>query len=274
MIFVNGTKLYFKPYPNGETVIPELRKLLTGKGHDWTFPLVRMNYETDLDLFHLILVSKYIDDLGWGTAKGLTLPYLPYSRMDRTENDSAFTLRHIADIINGLGYREVLIGEPHSDVSPALIRNSRTVWLTPELVKIAMEQTLFDPLQDHLYFPDAGAEKRYSKMFPGIRYIVGSKKRDFTTGKILSIEIGQVQEPSRNVIMIDDLCAYGGTFIGGAWALDEAGIDGGCLVVAHCENSIFSGKLLDDPFFSFVFTTDSMVHEKTHDKINAIKARI
>jgi len=45
--------------------------------------------------------------------------------------------------------------------------------------------------------------------------------------------------PKRNVIMVDDLCAFGGTFIGGARALELAGIKAGSLVVAHCENSIY-----------------------------------
>lgn len=274
MIFLDDKRLDFKAFPNGETLMPEIGKGLKGHGLEWKNPEVRINYESDLDLFHLLLISRHLDDLGWGTVKTLSLPYLPYSRMDRSEEGSAFTLRHVTDLINSLGFREVRIGEPHSDVSPALIRNCSTVWLTPMLVKLAMETTAFDPVIDHLYFPDAGAEKRYAKMFPGVRYIVGNKRRDFETGKILSIEVGQIDGACRNVIMVDDLCAFGGTFLGGARALELVGIQGGCLVVAHCEPSIYRGKLLEDPFFTHVFTTDSIHPGVKHAKINAIKAKV
>lgn len=274
MIFLDDVRLNFAKFPNGETHMPDIARGLEGRGLEWTVPTVRVNYESDLDLFHLMLLSKYLDDLGWGSVKVLKLPYLPYSRMDRTENRSAFTLRHLADLINGLGYREVSIGEPHSDVSPALIRNCKVIWMTPKLVDLAVRQTGFDIAEDHLYFPDAGAEKRYAKMFPNFRYIVGAKKRDFGTGQILSIEVGHFEGVARRVIMVDDLCAYGGTFLGGARALEAVGIKSGCLVVAHCENSIYQGNLLSDPFFSHVFTTNSIHPEMKNEKVRVMKAQI
>ena len=48
------------------------------------------------------------------------MPYIPYSRMDRKEENRLFTLKSVAKFINELNFKKVIVWEPHSNVSTAL----------------------------------------------------------------------------------------------------------------------------------------------------------
>jgi len=272
MLKLNGGEISNDLFPNGELrFTDELTEAIR-----YGDPLeISLHFESNLDLFRLLLLSKAIDDCGRREEKRLFLPYVPYSRMDRSEKESLFTLRYFADFLNEMKFLQVHIVEPHSDVTPALIRNCFIHWATKDLAQRAMQETKFDEdLGDRLYFPDAGAEKRYSKMFPGIRYLVGSKKRDFEKGTITGIEIHGVspgEQRRRNIIMVDDLCVYGGTFLGAVDQLKFLGYKSASLVVAHCENAIHQKGLLKEPFFSRVYCTDSIPQAISHPKLFIIE---
>jgi ribose-phosphate pyrophosphokinase len=267
VIKINGAIVNFETFPNGETRLPDIKVMVKPKHMDWQTPLVRMNFESDADLMRLVLVSRHLDDIGWGQMKELVIPYLPYSRMDRSEDGSPFTLRYTCDLINSLGWHSVTVGEPHSDVSMALLRNASAIMATPALFDLACQEQGFDPEMDYLYFPDAGAEKRYAKLFPKVKTITGRKTRDFDTGKITGIKADS-PDGVRNVVMVDDLCSYGGTFIGGADALKFSGKV--FLIVAHCETAIYLGKIPEDDRFIVVYATDSMQSESKHKKVKII----
>ena len=56
----------------------------------------------------------------------LILAYVPYARQDRVCNDGeALSISVFAQLINSCDFRVVIITDPHSDVTPALIKNSR-----------------------------------------------------------------------------------------------------------------------------------------------------
>lgn len=277
MIKLNGKAIDFKAYPNGETLIPIL-KPDDQNGTAWRYPLVTFIYEDDRDITRLFFISKYLDDLGWGTMKELIIPYVPYSRMDRSENNSPFSLRFFADLVNSMNWIRVLIGECHSEVTMALFRNAKEKMFTPFLLNKFMDDQKLKQDQVWLYYPDAGAEKRYAKLFPGYKYSVGRKVRDFETGQIRKITVANPPgNRPRHVVMIDDLCSFGGTFIGGAdnfWPGELYPTDiPFSLLVAHCEASILKGRIVEDPRFAYVYTTDSMGLLE-HPKIVQIKAPI
>lgn len=68
------------------------------------------------------------------------------------------------------------------------------------------------------------------------------------------------------VLMIDDICAYGGTMYYSAKALKDAGAGDIDMYVTHCEDSILDrnkGKIFtDERLIETVYTTDSILTKK------------
>jgi ribose-phosphate pyrophosphokinase len=256
MIKINGQEIVIKTFPNGESrIVEESFVEATEFGNSVDF-----KYESDADLLKLMLVKKYLDDTHFQHPNHLTIYYMPYSRMDRSENDSPFTLKYVAEFINSLNFDFIEVIEPHSDVTCALLNRAKPNYINFELVEKVKALVDFDNDTDFIVFPDAGASKRYSQM-RAKNILVGHKHRDFQTGQIDSLDlIGDLDTSGTKAIIVDDLSSYGGTFVRTAEALHEFGIDEVYLLVAHAENSIFKGKLFD--YIRKVFTTDSILTEQ------------
>ncbi|MBD2872318.1 ribose-phosphate pyrophosphokinase [Paenibacillus arenilitoris] len=262
MMKLNGKELSFKTFPNGETLV-DGEQILT---HMTDFNAIYWKYEDDGDLIRLMFVKSYLDARGANCS--LTIAYMPYSRMDRVEGTSVFTLKAAAAFINSLRFESVTVIEPHSDVTPALIDRSLTKYPTLQLIGQVAAEIGFDPEQDYLFFPDAGAQKRYSKV-TGYKQLVGFKERDFRTGDIKSLEVvGQLPAGAFKAIIVDDLCSYGGTFLRSAEKLKALGATNIYLLVAHCEKSIYKGKLLGSGLIDRVYTTDTILEPGGHDDIH------
>ncbi|THF84519.1 ribose-phosphate diphosphokinase [Cohnella fermenti] len=255
MIWLNGEPLTFTTFPNGETLVDGERiRTLAGERNEVTF-----KYEQDGDLLKLYFVRSHLDDLRHSAS--LTVQYMPYSRMDRTSGGSVFTLKHVAKLLNAMNFDEVTILEPHSDVTPALVDRSRVRPVTLELLGPVLKDIGFDAEKDYLFFPDAGAQKRYGHI-PGYKQLVGFKRRDFQTGRIEGLEVvGRAEAEGFKAVILDDLCSYGGTFLLSAERLRELGASNVYLVVAHCENSIHEGKLPTSPLIDRVYTTDTLLSD-------------
>ena len=115
-----------------------------------------------------------------------------------------------------------------------------------------------------LYFPDAGASKRYKDEIDVRPYLYGEKDRDWATGQIKGVIVCNPMNIADNllkgahVLIVDDICSKGGTFYHGANALKELGVGQIDLFVTHCEDSIFNGELLkEDSPVTKIFTTNS-----------------
>ena len=268
MIWLNDTLLDFTTFPNGETKINEqqINKILGGVNNS----LTTFKYQSDADLIKLLFLKKYLDQLK--VKSDLHIMYMPYSRMDRSEGGSAFTLKYIAEFINGLGFDYIHVLEPHSNVTPALLNNCKTRFLSVDIFYDIKDKINFNNDTDYVYYPDAGAEKRYSKMIAVPNQLVGFKHRDFQTGKITSLQVfGDVKKKGFKVVMVDDLSSYGGTFILGAKQLRELGASEIYLVVGHCEESIYKGDIFKTDLIDKVFTTDTIMNESLNNKIEVYK---
>lgn len=262
MLKLNGFELGVKQFPNGETLVNGDEIVV----HMADFNTITWKYENDGDLIKLMFVKSYLDDRR--VACALTIYYMPYSRMDRVEGTSAFTLKYVSGFINRLNFETVTIIEPHSDVSLALIDRSIGRYPTIQLLERVVAEVGFNPVQDYLFYPDAGAQKRYSKV-DGYKQLVGFKVRDFQTGQIKSLDVvGNVDGGGFKAIIIDDLCSYGGTFIRSAEKLREIGASEVYLLVGHCEHSIYKGELLKTTLIDKVFTTNTILEKSEHEKIH------
>ncbi len=256
-------------FPDGTPLIKkDLHAQLTNDVIDivWTF-------ESMAELPTVTMIAKDAKDRGAHTQ--LFMPYIPNARMDRAYHDEdVFTLKWFADEINKCGFSRVCVFDPHSDVAPALIDKIEVHTPIREISEI-IENT--DP--DVIYFPDAGAMKRYESIVHEAlnragcnAYIIhGDKKRDWKTGKILGLDIIGEVKSGEKVLMIDDICSYGGTMYYSAKKLKELGSGDIDMYVSHCENSILDPErahLFDDPnLIHTIFTTNSIFtgnHEKIH----------
>jgi ribose-phosphate pyrophosphokinase len=269
MIKLNDVELEFETYPNGETKV-------NGKqihnNMKQGINRIAFKYENDDDLIKLFFVKNYLNEYKQLTS--LLIHYMPYSRMDRIENRSVFTLKYVCNLINSLGFSSVDVVEPHSDVTPALLDRCTSVYPTINLLKQVMIETGFDVNKDFIFFPDAGASKRYSKELD-LHQLVGYKKRDFDTGEITQLEVmGDIQEKGFKTIIIDDICSYGGTFIRSSKKLKELGASEIYLLVAHCEESIFKGEIFNSGLVAKVFTTNSIIRNSSVSEFYREKIKI
>ena len=271
MVKANGYTI--NSFPDGTPLIKkDLHTQLSMDVVDivWTF-------ESMAELPTVIMIAKDAKDRG--APIQLFMPYIPNARMDRAHDEDVFTLKWFAEEINRCEFSRVVVFDPHSDVAPALIDRCEVHTPIREICQVIEESK-----PDVIYFPDAGAMKRYEETVHWAldrkkcsAYIIhGDKKRDWVTGKILGLDVVGEVKPGEKVLMIDDICSYGGTMFYSAKKLKELGAGDIDTYVSHCENSILDkerGHLFDDPeLIHRVYTTDSIFTGK-HDKITVLEHR-
>lgn len=197
----------------------------------------------------------------------LFMPYVPNARMDRVPpgKDNVFTLRTFARIINGIGFDRVVVYDPHSDVTPALIDRCKVV--TPKKHLAYVAECVDDPLW---VFPDAGAMHRYRGLLPddpsGVNIMFGEKLRDWNNQNIIGYKLyGTASVRDRNIVVVDDIIAHGYTLL---FLLRELAWDSPKSVTvyaSHIEESYIDGalyKATSDGEFGFpvkIVTSDSVI---------------
>ena len=252
-------------------------------------------YEGDYEMSMLLFLTKHIKETFETYSKlFLKLPYVPNSRLDRTKSDcEVFTLKYFCDFINYLGFDKVEIFDPHSDVTPALIKNVKVITPSKVISDVLDDIELVSETPVYkgttiIYFPDAGAMKRYKDIprLKGYDIIYGEKDRDWKTGKITGLKIfnqkGERIDNIENylskkcVLMIDDIISYGGTLAYSADALKKIGASYIYVYASHVENSIVNADInkvkerLDNETISELFTTNSIYKDRDFNNITII----
>ncbi|MBN3806780.1 ribose-phosphate pyrophosphokinase [Paraburkholderia sp. Ac-20336] len=163
------------------------------------------------------------------TPLDLHLPYVPYARQDRVANPGeSLSAKVFCDLINAQHYRRVVIQDPHSDVTAALLDRVVIDDPLPALRRV-VEQVLRSRSSLALVAPDAGARKRVLKLASQLNsqldpqldlpVVFADKVRDTRTGAITGTAI-QGDLPECALLVIDDICDGGRTFTELAQALD------------------------------------------------------
>ena len=258
MIWVNGKEIEQEHFSAGE-----LKIKLFGNGR--TRVDLVWHYENDAEFFTIACIREY-----YATQECiLYLPYLPHARMDRVKNpEDVFTLKTFAHLINSLNFERVYVWDAHSNVGPALIDRCHDV-TAKNWIEEAIKQLGYAQNSLCLFFPDEGAQKRYGGMFPEYTQAFGIKKRNWETQKIEGYMIvGEENIKDKYVLIIDDICSYGNTFVKAAEAIREAGAVDVSLYVTHCEDAISKGDIFKNNIFENVFTTNSIVRsEETNQNL-------
>lgn len=264
MIYLNNVKVNITKFPNGESLINSENLNIDNEVNT-----IKIKFENDEDITRLIFLKGHLDDLN--VKCKLVVGYMPYSRMDRTEGMTVFTLKHLCRLINNLRFEEVTIYEPHSEVSIALLDRVKVINMSKNLAKTVLDKINKNNELVYLVYPDAGAAKRYSKQIKYDKVLTANKERDFKTGHIKRLDInGIIEDKNFKAVIVDDLCSKGGTFILTAEKLKEMGADEIYLAVTHCEDTIFEGDILKSDLITKVFTTNSIL-SRTHEKFEIIE---
>jgi ribose-phosphate pyrophosphokinase len=202
----------------------------------------------------------------------LALWYVPYARQDRVCNPGeALSIKVFCDMINAMKFSYVEILDPHSDVTPALLDNCFVAG--PEMVVSLINGRLATKLsrgEIALVAPDAGATKKVAKLaqFYGLEVIQGMKTRDTKTGNLSGFDfMGSVN--NKDLLIVDDICDGGGTFLGLADLLKKGGASSISLYVSH---GIFSRgvEVLLDGVIDYLYTTDSCNHQQKHERLQVV----
>jgi ribose-phosphate pyrophosphokinase len=160
------------------------------------------------DLFILEQVADILNRNG--VTWDLNIYYLMSMRMDRVMDfNRPFSLSIVIDRIGNLKTNFITILEPHSDKAIQLLkRYYKYVIIKNNALDV------FDIPDGLIVLPDEGSYDRYAAYLDK-DVVIGEKKRNIDTGKIESISIknpGIIN--NKPLVIIDDLCDGGGTFLG------------------------------------------------------------
>jgi ribose-phosphate pyrophosphokinase len=191
----------------------ELQVSVRIKPHD--FANILFEFENNEEIVELMLIVDAIKRNG-GVVHNLVMPYVPFARQDRAANEGeAFSLKVFAEIINSLGAANVVVTDPHSDVTAALIDN---------LVIIPQEDIVHDIVKKYFpneYFvlvsPDGGALKKIYKVAKKLQdnvidIVECSKRRSTVTGEILGTNVHCEDLKGQACLIVDDITDGGRTF--------------------------------------------------------------
>lgn len=237
MISVNNIQIKPTIFPDGTSQIwklpPEVLEVVLQPTIE-----VKWDYEEEREIIWVcqlghLLYTEAMKVNGVATMR-LNCPYLPYARQDKnisnescgalytmlymlSEHFSGLTVFdvHNADFLvdNYFFYNDLVLEEPTKEI------------------KFAYD----DSGSDMICYPDAGAEKRYKHLVDYCPHdVVLEKVRDQLTGQITSIKRkSPVDVTGCNILLADDICDGGRTFVEAAKLLIAAGAAQVNLYISH-----------------------------------------
>lgn len=169
------------------------------------------------EVMQLVLAKEIIDRRCPKAFKQLVIPYFPYARQDRVmQPNEAFSLKAFANIINSLKFDDIITYDTHSNVTDALVNNLRVVQQHEIIVRFLGIQEWVNENQPIIIAPDAGAVKKAEKVAEYLKrpLVTATKHRNVTNGKL---SFGGISDThlidGKNILIVDDICDGGGTFV-------------------------------------------------------------
>lgn len=251
--WINSSATVFK----GGEVNPRLPKPVLERLDDTHEVLLKTYLNSADSVFELMLLVDAIRRIEPAMPIALEMGYTPYARQDRVCNPGeANGIAVFADVINRLAFTKVTLLDPHSDVTPALIKRS-VVRKLADVIRRDPYYADADFSEIYLVAPDAGAQKRVKALATELGaagYICADKVRDLETMEITGTRF-DAHVGNKRLLVVDDICDGGRTFIALAKAIREYAPKSLELWVTH---GIFSfGTEVVTEHFDRVTTTNS-----------------
>ena len=201
----------------------------------------RLNSSEDIMLLYLAAETIYKQNKH--TLIDVFIPYCPYAQADRDfgENE-CFSLKSFAKLINACDFNVVYLFDPHSSMAPTLINNSKIIDNSEFIKWVIGDITSHYPdniSNSNLVWlsPDAGAYKKIGALATKIGWpndvAAANKYRNTSTGNIDSLELSVTDFGGKDILIIDDLCMGGNTFIMLLQELKKRNIGKAYLAVTH-----------------------------------------
>ena len=206
------------------------------------------------DFFIVLLCNNALKNIGCKNIN-LFIPYLPYSRQDRIcSGGDAFSLKVVANILNTQEFKKIFTFDVHSNVSTSLINN--LINLDPYYMLTCIIKYL--PPDLILVAPDFGAIERVKHLAKklNLHSIHCSKTRDPKNGALLNFSCNE-DVKNKHLLIVDDICSRGGTFIGLSDLLKQNGASSIHLYVSHYEGSA-TESLFKDSGIDIIFKSNSI----------------
>jgi ribose-phosphate pyrophosphokinase len=210
--------------------------------------------KTTNDLMELAMVKDAIDRINTRMVLPIELemPYIPYARQDRVANTGeALGIKVFATMLNTMNFSIIKVHDAHSPVALALLERVTEV---PQHVILSKLYELHN--QDIIVAPDAGALKK-AELFAAkvdLPILTATKSRNTLNGQLSMPIINYTNQITReyakeriakggSLVVVDDICDAGGTFI----QLGKAFVDDG-LIVSNSfdsqQNAVYKGAKL------------------------------
>lgn len=215
------------------------------------------------DLMKLTLLKDALERFD-DTPINLFMPYVPYGRQDRVcDAGESFSLKVFGAMINNLCFNQIIIVDPHSNVSEAVFDDIKVISQLDVIKRFNEFNSI--AAKSVLISPDAGSNKKTAEIAGYLNhesFVRADKLRDLSNGKIKEIVVYKDDFHGGNVVIGDDLIERGGTFLGLAEELKKKNSGKISLYVTH---GIFGGvsereNVLTNVFNSGIdeiWTTDS-----------------
>jgi ribose-phosphate pyrophosphokinase len=213
-------------------------------------------------LLRMLFLCYTLRDAGAASIVAL-LPYLAFARKDRrTQQRDPVTTRYVAQLLEAAGVSQVVALDVHNPAAfdnafrvPAMHLTARTLF-SGEICSAGAAAGLV------VVSPDVGGIKRAQLLREMLeRHCAAAVDLAFLEKRraagVMSggAVVGDVR--ARRVLILDDLCASGGTLIKAAAALRQAGAQDVQVAVTHAPLPVGMSALLADAAISRVLVTDS-----------------
>jgi ribose-phosphate pyrophosphokinase len=233
---------------------------------------ITLPFMQDSEIIKLALIVDALRRAGC-KSMSLKIPYFPAARQDRVCNEGEpLSVKVYADLINAMKFDRVVVFDPHSDVTPALLNNVEVVdncefvahvfsRLNGEIVNGMSTDFMKRAV---LVSPDAGSNKKvanvakhlYKDGYKDVPVVRADKLRNVATGEIIETTVYADDLTGKHCIIVDDICSKGGTFCALAKVLKAKGAEKVYLVVSHYEGTAIL-RILKESGIDGVFTTNS-----------------
>ncbi len=201
-------------------------------------------FDSEVELFHVLQLNRLLKFEYDGNVL-LEIPYLPYARQDKEiNNESTWALHLFSEILKSAQFQEVRTFDQHS-----------AQYFTNQSAQ-AFHQEVIN--HDIICFPDKGARTRYPHLYE-MPYVFFDKVRNQLTGQIegLTLSLNGQNISGKSIVIVDDLCDGGGTFVHATRELEKHRPLSVDLCVSH---GLFSKgqRVLLDAGIRKIFTTNSL----------------
>lgn len=236
------------------------------------------------DLMFLLIVADTIRKDS-NAAIRVYIPYFPYQQADRDfAIGECFSLQTVVKMIGAFDFEEIAVFDPHSDVTPALLKtitssvtisnNDYIDFVLGSLLQLKNqgEEAIWKP-EDHVTIvsPDAGAYKKIFKLGETIMWegpIECANKFRPHDGGVPQVRLSTNDFGGRDILVIDDICIGGRTFVELAKQLVTKNVGNLYLAVSH---GIFSNGYDElTKYYQYIFTTDSFKDEHDYNNEHVI----